>query len=170
MKQNRTSRGGLEKKEFKELLNILRKDEDFNDLVVHLLQFYDNLFEAIKIKSVELVNKKGEKFNVMTENLRDATNISLYHRYINTPINMEASTIKMAIEKGNHIKNACWANALYDFYGNTIMSEKTRKRLTVERIIEITGRQDFYENGLSINDMDKVFKQFKIPARIYNFF
>ena len=82
---------------------------------------------------------------------------------------MEASTIKMAIEKGNHIKNACWANALYDFYGNTIMSEKTRKRLTIERIIEITGRQDFYENGLSINDMDKVFKEFKIPARIYNF-
>ena len=159
-----------ENKEFWTLLDILRKDEDFNDLVVHLLQFYDNLFEAIKIKSVELVNKKGEKFNVMTENLRDATNISLYHRYINTPINIEASTIKMAIEKGNHIKNACWANALYDFYGNTIMSEKTRKRLTIERMIEITGRQDFYENGLSINDMDKVFKEFKIPARIYNFF
>ena len=158
-----------ENKEFKELLIILRKDEDFNDFVNHLRMYYDNLFEAIRVKSVELVNKKGEKFNVMTENLRDATNISLYHRYINTPIKMEAPTIKTAIEKGNYIKNACWANALHEFYGNTIMSEKTRKRLTIERVIEITGRKDFYENGLSINDMDKVFKEFKIPARIYNF-
>lgn len=47
------------------------------------------------------------------------------------------------------------------------MSEKTRKRLTVDSIMEITGRKDFYENGLTINDMDKVFKEYGITARIF---
>ena len=105
----------------------------------------------------------------MNENLTDITYVSIYHNYIHTPVKMEASTIKKAIEKGNYISNACWYNALTEFYGDTIMSKKTRKQLTVEKIIEITGKTDFYESGLSINDMSKVFEEFKIPARIYNF-
>ena len=82
---------------------------------------------------------------------------------------MEASTIKKAIEKGNHIDNMCWVNALTDFYKDTIMNEKTRKRLTVERIVEILGRNDFYEKGASIQEMEKVFVEFSIQARIYNY-
>ena len=45
-----------------------------------------------------------------------------------------------------------------------------RNQLTREKIIEIIGRSDFYSNGASIEEMDKVFKAFKIPARIYNSF
>ena len=60
---------------------------------------------------------------------------------------MEATTIKNAIVRGNHIKNACWENALCEFYGDTLMSERTRKRITVDSIVEITGRKDFYEGG-----------------------
>lgn len=51
--------------------------------------------------------------------------------YIHTPLKMEASTIKEAIEKGHYIDNICWANALTDFYKDTTMNQKTRKRLTV---------------------------------------
>ena len=84
---------------------------------------------CIKIKSVELVNEKGEKFDIMNENLTDAVNVSIYHDYIHTPVRMEAETIKQAIKKGNYINNLCWVNALNDFYGDTLMSEKTRKRV-----------------------------------------
>ena len=57
---------------------------------------------------------------------------------------MEASTIKKAIEKGHYVDNMCWINALTNFYKDTIMNEKTRKRLTVERIVEILGRNVFF--------------------------
>ena len=81
---------------------------------------------------------------------------------------MEASTIKKAIEKGHYIDNMCWVNALIDFYKDTIMNEKTRKRMTVERIVEVLGRNDFYEKGASIQEMEKVFVEFSIQVRIYN--
>ena len=57
---------------------------------------------------------------------------------------MKASTIKKAIEKRYKIESTCWVNALTDFYKDTLMNEKTRKRLTVERIVEILGRNIFF--------------------------
>ena len=141
-------------------------DEEFDSTIKHLTAHYDDL-GCIKIRKVELVNKKGERFNIMTENLTDAENVSIYHRYINTPIQMEAPTIKEAIQKGHYQKNMCWVNALTDFYGETLMSERTKKRLTAERIIELIDKKDFYEKGASITDMQKVFEEYNIQVRIF---
>jgi hypothetical protein len=153
-----------------EVMALLKNDTEFDELISTLQMYYqDNIFHCIKITSVELVNKKGEKFNILNENLTDAVNVSIYHYYIHTPLKMEASTIKKAIEKGHCIDNMCWINALIDFYKDTIMNEKTRKRLTVERIVEILGRNDFYEKGASIQEMEKVFVEFSIQVRIYNY-
>ena len=88
---------GNENEMFRKLIKFLRTDEEFNDTFEELMRYYDNLFQAIKITSVECVNSKGEKFDILRENLTDANNISIYHRYINTPIYMEASTIHKAI-------------------------------------------------------------------------
>ena len=49
------------------------------------------------------------------------------------------------------------------------MNERTRNRLTREKVIEIIGRDDFHERGASIEEMELVFKAFKIPARIYDY-
>ena len=161
---------GKQNKTFIEILKLLSDDEDFDNLVSTLRQYYsDNLFDCIKIKSVELVNKNGKKFDILTENLTDAVNISIYHKYIHTPMSLEASTLKKAIQKGHYIKNLCWVNALMDFYGNSLMSEKTRKRLTTERIIDIIGKKQFDKYGASIRDMEKVFKEYNIQARIFDF-
>eukprot|EP00438_Fugacium_kawagutii_P023181 Skav227407 [mRNA] locus=scaffold5580:24324:27602:- [translate_table: standard] len=133
---------------------------------------YDSI-GCVKIKSVELVNDKGEKYNIMNENLTDADeNISIYHRYIHTPLSLKADTIGKAIEKGHYIKNQCWINCLMDFYGDTLMSDKKRakNKLTAERISEIIGRNNFTEKGASINEMSKVFEAFGIQARIFDFF
>ena len=83
-------------------------------------------------------------------------------------LKMEASTIKKAIEKGHYIDNMCWIHALTDFYKDTIMNEKTRKRLTVKRIVEILGRNDFYEKGASSKEMEQVFVEFSTQVRTYN--
>ena len=161
--------GRKENPEFKNVIEVLKKDPEHEGYLNFILTHYDSL-GCVKLQSVEVLDKNGKKYNIMDENLTDISYTSIYNRYVHTPIKMEATTIKNAIVKGNHITNACWENALCEFYGDTLMSERTRKRLTVDSIMEITGRKDFYENGLSLNDMDKVFKQYNIPARIFSFF
>ena len=132
-----------------------------------MTQFYNDI-ECIKILSVDIVNKSGEQFDIHTENLQDATNVSIFNRYIHTPLRMSEDTIQKAISKGNYIENECWINALTDFYSDTIMNEKTRNRLTRQKVIEIIGRDNFGETGATIQEMEAVFKQFKIPCRIYD--
>ena len=150
------------------IIQLLKTDDEFRDMFDTLTEHYDK-FACIKIKSVELVDKDGKHFDIMTENLTDASNVSIFHNYISTPMRMEASTIKEAIMKGHYIEGLCWVNALIDFYGDTIMSEKCRKRLTVDRIKEIIGKNDFDVMGASITDMEKVFKVYGIQVRIFNF-
>ena len=156
------------KNEFYDTLNLLTTDEDFNEVYREMTEFYNDI-ECVKILSVERMNKNGEKFNILTENLRDATNVSMHHKYLHTPIKMSEGTIQKAIKKGNYIENECWINSLTDFYSDTIMNERTRNRLTRENIIEIIGRENFSETGATITEMEAVFKKFSIQVRIFNF-
>ena len=158
-------------KEFNEIMDIMRTDKEFDKFVKELMECYDNLFEAIKIQQVEKISKSGEKFDIMKENLTDGIqHVSMYHRYIYTDLNSNLTTLKQAIENSTHVENQCWINSLSDFYKDTLMDYGKKNQLTREKIIEIIGRSDFYRNGASIEEMDKVFKAFKIPARIYNSF
>ena len=160
--------GSNENPVYVNIIQLLNTDDEFRDMFDTLTEHYDK-FACIKIKSVELVDKDGKHFDIMTENLTDASNVSIFHNYISTPMRMEASTIKEAIMKGHYIEGLCWANALMDFYGDTIMSETCRKRLTIERIKEIIGKNDFDVAGASIMDMEKIFKVYGIQVRIFNF-
>ena len=151
---------------------LLENDDDFKNEYESIRYHYDSI-GCIKIKSVEVVNDKGEKYNIMNENLTDADeNVSIYHSYIHTSLNPNADTIKTAINKGHYIQNPCWVNCLMDFHGDTLMGDKRRpqNKLTVERISQIIGRENFAEKGSSINEMAMVFKEFGIQARIYSFF
>ena len=157
--------------EFIELIKIMSTDKDFKELMEFLSAYYDNVFDAIKIQGVELVKKNGKKIDIMKQDLTDAgENVSIYHRYVLTEVKPIMGYLKGAMEKTEHTKNQCWKNALVDFYGDTLMDDRRRKRLSVDRIMEITGRDDFYSKGASISDMDKVFREFNIPARIYDQF
>ena len=52
----------------------------------------------------------------------------------------------------------CWVNALTDFYKDTLINKKIRKRLTVERFVEILGRNVcFFFKGVSVQEMEKYF-------------
>jgi len=59
---------------------------------------------------------------------------------------------------------------LTDYYADTIMSEKTRKRLTRDKVIEIIGRDDFSQRGTSIQEMYAVFQEYNLQVRVYDFF
>ena len=154
--------------EFTDTINLLTIDEDFNEIYREMTEFYNDI-ECVKILSVEVMNKNGEKFNILTENLRDITNISIYYKYIHTPFKMSEGTIQKASKKGNYIENEYWINSLTDFYSDTFMNERTRDRLTRDKIIEIIGRDDFKEVGATTQEMEAVFKKFNIQVRIFNF-
>ena len=59
-----------------------------------------------------------------------------------------------------------------EHYADTLMRHKRTKKksLTRERILEIINKSDenFKKHGASIMQMDAVFKQFDIKARIYD--
>ena len=156
--------------EFKEIIELLSKDNDFDGLVESLKHYgyHENLFDAIKIQQVETINKNGEKFNIMDESLTDISHISIYHRYVSTPVNHNLYNLREAISNNEHVDNQCWVSALSDFCKYSLMNDKIRDRLTRERVIEIIGRNEFYSNGAAINEMDKVFKHYRIPARIFD--
>lgn len=158
--------------EYLKTIELLEKDDDFKN-EYEMMRVHNDSIGCIRIKLVEVVNDKGEKYNIMNENLTNADeNVSIYHTYIHTSLNPNADTIKRAISKGHYIENQCWVNCLMDFYGDTLLSDKKKPedRLTVERISQIIGRDNITENGASINEMAKVFKEFGIQARIFTFF
>lgn len=82
---------------------------------------------------------------------------------------MGEETIQEAIKKENYIENECWINTLTDFYADTIMNERTRNRLTRDKIIEIIGRNNFHDTGATIQEMEAIFKKFNVQVRIFNF-
>ena len=47
------------------------------------------------------------------------------------------------------------------------MNERTRNRLTRNKIIEAIGRDDFKDVGATIQEMKAVFKQFNIQERFF---
>ena len=132
-----------------------------------MTEFCDDT-KCIEILSVDLVNKNGDRLDIFTENLRGATNVSVFNRYIHTLLRVSEDTTPKAVSKGNDIENECWISALTDFYSHTIMNERNRNRLTKEKEIEIMGRDNFREAGATIQEMEAVCKQFEISCRIYN--
>ena len=89
--------------QFTKVINIMKDDEEFAKHVEHL-ENQEYGLDGIKILSVEMMNKSGEKFDILTENLRDASNVSICHKYIHTPLKMSEDTIQKAIKQGSYIK------------------------------------------------------------------
>ena len=115
--------------EYTEIIQFLKRDEEFEQwLQVFESYGYPNPVDDIEITDVELMSEDGEKYNIVTENLRDAVHVSFYHRYVHTPIAQNADTLKEAFSKGHYIDNECWINLLTDYYADTIMNEMTLVR------------------------------------------
>ena len=71
-------RGDKQNPEYTMIIELSRQDEDFDNHIKYHEAFYDTL-GCIKIRSVDVANENGEKFNIMTENLTDASNVSISH-------------------------------------------------------------------------------------------
>ena len=107
-------KGSKQNPEYLKAIELLENDDEFKAEYDKMTMYYDSI-GCVKIKSVKVVIDKGEKYNIMEDNLTNAdANVSIYHRYIHTPLSLSADTIHKAINKGHYIKNQCWINCLMD--------------------------------------------------------
>ena len=156
---------------FKRMMVTFRSDPTFRRTTE---QAMFNYVDAIRIESIDFIDENVEDYDVLTDELTDANNnVSIYHDYIQTEVNPDCLRMKDALAKGHHIENECWINTLKDHYIDTLMRTKRgilAKNLTREKVLEILNQTDEYfkRNGACIWNMNRVFKEFNIKARIYD--
>ena len=157
---------------FRKLMITMNSSSEFKEATGHLIEYAD----AIRIESVEIVETDTGGYDEREEPLQQGNSISTYYRYIQTEVNAEAETMKEALNKQNYRENECWINALLEnFEGTNLTREKRQqkntKTLTRDKVLELLNmtEDEFINTGATINQMDKVFKFFNIPVRLYNF-
>ena len=153
---------------FKKVMMVMRTDNSFVSQM-QSLEYVD----AIRIENVELIEADGD-YDATTENLRNADNVSIYHRFVETEIDTSYATVKQALAKQNYREGECWINALVEHYSDTLMKQKRgslAKNLTRDKVLQLIGlsEDEFIKNGTSILRMASVFEEFGIPARIFDF-
>ena len=156
---------------FKRMIITLRTDPEFRKMTN--TEFY-NYIDAIRIESVEEIDEDVAEYDIFEEELTDGKhNVSIFHSYIQTELNPDCVTLKEALTRGQDIPNECWINTLRDHYADTLMKQKRgslAKNMTREKILQIINKsdEDFKRWGASITQMNNVFKEFNIQARIYD--
>ena len=155
-----------DKNEWKQIIYIMETDDKFK-IYYQLRESYIN---AIYIGRVERIKKRRSLYNPLDENLRDATKQSIYYRYIETNVYMNADTFKEAIENKNYIENECWINTLMDYYGETILSpdRALRYRITREKLLDILNvNEETIKEGLSVLQVVPFFEKFKLCLNLF---
>ena len=156
-------------KTFHRLKLLLMTDDSFKADV----GYAEGYIACIKVNYAERVDK-ADDFKPQDEDLTNTVNVSMYHRYIQTPLDPQYETFEEAIKVEHYVRNECWFNTLTDYYKDTLMGDKKREKskLTKETILNIINKteEDFKTKGASITDMAKVFEHFNLQVRIYDVF
>ena len=153
---------------FNKIVRILEQDKDMLGL---LGTFMGYGLDAMKIYSATVVDGNNEDYDPNKRKLRNSDNIGIYHRFIETELDPEYETFAEAIRVKHYVKHECWINTLTDFYKDTLMGERRKQPLTREAVLNLIGttENDFKTVGASIEDMSKVFREYRITARVYDY-
>ena len=120
-------------KTFYRLKRLLMTDDNFKAEV----GYAEGYIACIKINYNERVDN-ADDFKPQEEELTNTVNVSVYHRYIQTPLDPQYETFKEAIKVEDYVKNECWFNTLTDYYKDTLMGDRKREKnkLTKEAILK----------------------------------
>ena len=156
-------------KTFYRLKNLLMTDDTFKAEV----GYAEGYIACIKVNYTERVDN-ADDFKPQEEELANTENVSMYHRYIQIPLDPQYESFQEAIKVEHYVKNECRFNTLTDYYKDALMGEHKREKnkLTKEAILKIINKKDkdFKTKGASITDMVKVFEHFNLQVRIYDVF
>ena len=100
---------------FRKLMKTVLTDRD----VEETLNFVDDYIDCMQVLDVDRVDGSSN-FSPHRENLPNTANVSMYHRYIQTPLNPDFETFKEAIKVNHYTENECWLNTITDFYKSSL--------------------------------------------------
>ena len=170
-----------------------RKDGSREFDVIHRTELFDTLFKRLVIKNKELisnypnledytsaikilditdVSKTGGGDDETKKKLKNGNEIGMYHYSINTEMDVASDNLVDAIKNKKHTEGECWINTLIDHYEETLMDTKKweSKRMTRDKVLKLMNldEEEFRQNGASVEDMERVFEEFKLTVRLYN--
>ena len=147
---------------FKKVIKTLAQDDNIAEYYRQKKQYID----AAVIYEADTVEGDIKDYDPKKKNLKNASNIGIYHIYMETELDPEYCTFEEAIKVKHYVENECWINTLNDFYGQ----DKNMKKMTRESILKLIDKTDeeFKSQGASIEDMNKVFEEYAIAAKIFD--
>jgi hypothetical protein len=100
-----------------------------------------NYICGILIPKIRKVNmNEVPDYDLSSSLSRDTNKISTYYNYITTDLDLSHNTFEKAINVDQYVKDECWINTIYDFYGDNFLSfDRKRNAITREIIFEIIG-------------------------------
>ena len=152
---------------WKAIIKILKTDQDFKN-------WYDSAggyINAVYIKDYDSLDHKADReYSPLDEGLHSVTKLSINYKYVETKIDMSANTFLEAIVNKNYIRDECWINTIVDFYGDNIISDKKRNRVTRETILQDIGmsEEDIQNNGISVNNIVPFFSKHNLQLKVFD--
>jgi hypothetical protein len=141
------------------IVKVMKTDKNFKEVYAR------NYIDAVYIMDYDLIPTKG-KSRPLDKQLRNQENISIYHRYVETHVDLAYDNLREAIENKNYIENECWLNAITDHYKNLFQ----HKKITRETILQtINKTEDNIKHGISVNEILPFFETYGIQLRVYDF-
>ena len=102
-----------------------------------------------------------------------ACKVTITYRYCSNVLDLTKDTFAEAVRNERYLKNECFINSLYDFYGDKLLDPKRAQRYRISRedILNILGKtEETIKDGLTIKEVLPFFEKFHLKLRVYDIF
>jgi hypothetical protein len=148
--QHRLIRQSNNKAEYNPLFKKCMTDQKFKDMwsnrpgyiaAFYIVNYLDaNQGEAEDPKKMK--KKTGDKMTIA-------------YCYCSNTLDLSADTFQEAMNLNNYVKNECWFNSIWDFYGDTLLREgKQQNKLRRDVILKLLNQtEESIQKGLTIEEV-----------------
>jgi hypothetical protein len=102
-----------------------------------------------------------------------ADKVTITYRYCSNVLDLTKDTFAEAIKNERYVKNECFINSLYDFYGDRLLDPRRAQRYRISRedILKLLGKtEESVKEGLTIKEVLPFFEKFHLKLRVYDIF
>ena len=157
--------------EFKRGLDIFLTNDDFKSQGAEQL-IYLNAFLILKVTTTDDYTYK--EYDPIEEDLQDSQKISMYHKYIDTKLDLECDTFEEAIKNKNYVENECCINTLYDYYKDSLLNPNKKQQsylITRDMILNTLGKtEENIKDGIKLPELVMFFEKYNLQLRVINEF
>ena len=145
-----------------------KHNENFSEMMERFGDSYLAAVYPMRLRDLA----EGKTFVPKHTKNKDTEKLAAYYRYTTTELDMDATTFKDAISKGNYQKDECFINSIFDFYGDNLMrADKKRNVINRATILQTIGKtEENIKDGLSIEDVLPFFIKHKLTLKVFDKF